>query len=130
LHDLIAVCKERSKIVNCLSIPLTSSEAPAPVGLASQEEAEKRNRALVDPEGQSWGVGTTTDGFHSEYIDANGQATFVSTMTGGKWWVFGVPEKKEDAGAPELYTKRFSDDLSNSTGLRIYAMFLTPTEQG
>lgn len=128
-RDVIKVCETQAKVVNVLSIPLPSSQVPAPTGLASQEEAEMVNRSRVDTSGRSWGLFATRHAMHPVHLDAMGMSTFLQPQTGLKYWVFGVPRKLEDLASIDAYGEEYAQDFRKSLGLKVYGVILHPGDQ-
>lgn len=91
-----------SKILNALSFQdpwagirrsSFSSDAHA-LSTVYNQEGWIRKSASIDH--LRWNLAATKDAFHRWHIDSDGYGTFVSVMSGSKWWMVARPKTRQN----------------------------------
>ena len=122
-----------SKILNGLSfqdpwagIQRTSfsSEAHALGAVYKQEGWIKKAPSV---EHLRWNLAATKDAFHPWHIDSDGYGTFVSVMSGSKWWIVARPKNRLNIDIFNTTSCFLSDEIQDK--VEAEAILLQPGSQ-
>lgn len=128
LHDLLKhAASPTGNALNALDFPMHqasmtptsySSDAHALLQTVQNPKLDSIERFPVGD--FRWGLAATSGAFHPFHIDSNGLATYVTPLTGTKWWIVARPINNTDFSVFEdinlLLGKTF-DINGNGSGL-------------